>query len=332
VKIFIFEFVTGGGMADQPLPPGLTHEADLMLRSVLGDLGELPGIRCLTSRDPRLPPIPEVEALVASPGEDPFALYQRGLALADAAWPTAPETDGVLEHLGRLTLMRNRILLGTHPDAVRLTASKRATTSHLTGAGIPAAPTFVVSDPPLDLPGRWVVKPDDGAGAEETLVVADAPAARTLLREKGPGYVAQPWIEGEASSLSLLTAGGKARLLAVNRQRVRVAGGRVRLSGISVNAGAARAPRLAGLASEIAAAIPLLWGHVGVDLVLAESGPVVLEINPRLTTSYCGLGRALSDNPASWVLDLLRTGRLPDTPSPGSGKTVELDLETADVH
>lgn len=319
-------------MADQPLPPNLTHEADLMVRSVLGDLGEIPGVHCLTSRDPRLPAIPGVEALIASPGEDPFALYQRGLALTDAAWPTAPETNGVLEYLGRLTLMQDRILLGTHPDTVRLTASKQATTAHLTGAGIPAVPTFSGAEDALNLPGPWVVKPDDGAGAEDMLVVADAPAAWSLLAERGPAYVAQPWIAGDACSLSLLTGGGAARLLTVNRQRVQVNGGRVRLSGIAVNAEAARAPRLAALARGIAAAIPLLWGHVGVDLVLTESGPVVLEVNPRLTTSYCGLRQALSGNPASWVLDLLRTGRLPDTPSPGSGKTVELDLETADVH
>jgi predicted ATP-grasp superfamily ATP-dependent carboligase len=103
------------------------------------------------------------------------------------------------------------------------------------------------------------------------------------------------------------------------------------LTGISVNAEATGAHLLAGLASEIAAAIPLLWGYVGVDLVLTESGPVVLEINPRLTTSYCGLRHALSHNPATWVLDLLKNGRLPETPAPRSGVTVELNLETADV-
>lgn len=331
MKIFVFEFVTGGGMADQALPFSLTHEADLMVRAVLGDLGEIPGVHCLTSRDPRLPPIPGFETLVPPPGEDPFSLYQRGLALTDAAWPTAPEANGMLERLGRLTLRQDRILLGTHPDTVRLTASKRATAGHLASAGIPAVPTLTVADGPLDIPGPWVVKPDDGAGAEDMRVVADALAARTSLAGRGPRYVAQPWIEGKAASLSMLAADGQARLLTVNRQRVQVTDGRVLLSGISVNAEASHAPVLARLAGNIAAAIPFLWGHVGVDLVLTENGPVVLEINPRLTTSYCGLRRALSANPASWVLDLLKTGRLPDTPLPQSGTTVELHLDTADV-
>ena len=37
----------------------------------------------------------------------------------------------------------------------------------------------------------------------------------------------------------------------------------------------------------------------------APGGPVVLEINPRLTTSYVGLRPALGRNPAALVLELL---------------------------
>lgn len=329
MRIFVYEFVTGGGMAGRVLPPSLVHEADLMVRTLLEDLAEIPGVECFTTRDPRLPPIAGVETLAPLPDESALDLYWRGLVTADAAWPTAPETGFALEQLGRMTLMHDRVLLGTHPDSVRLTGSKSGTAAHLAAAGIPVAPTFGFSEPLINFPGRWVVKPDDGAGSDDTLVVDDAPAARTLLDQKGEAYVAQPWIEGKAMSLSLLCADGQARLLACNLQRIRVMDGRVALTGLAVNAEAARAPLLSGLASEIAAAIPLLWGHVGVDLVLGETGPVVVEINPRLTTSYCGLRRALSHNPAIWVIDLLKSGRLPSTPAPESGITVELVLETA---
>ena len=76
-------------------------------------------------------------------------------------------------------------------------------------------------------------------------------------------------------------------------------------------------------------AIPGLWGYVGVDLMLAKEGPVVLEINPRLTTSYCGLRRALGINTAAMVLDLLRTGGAADGwRRPEATTTVTLSLET----
>ncbi|HEY9191860.1 MAG TPA: ATP-grasp domain-containing protein, partial [Methyloversatilis sp.] len=46
------------------------------------------------------------------------------------------------------------------------------------------------------------------------------------------------------------------------------------------------------LASRIAAALPGLFGHVGVDLLHTVDGTVVVEINPRLSTSACALHAA----------------------------------------
>ena len=327
----MFEFVTGGGLAGEALPPGLTREADLMVRALLDDLARISGLRCLVSRDPRLPALAGVETLAAQAGEDVFSAFSRGVAASDAVWPTAPETGGVLERLGRLTLHGGRVLLGSHPDAVRLTTSKRATAAVLAAAGIGVVPTFGAGDVLPVIPGSWVIKPDDGAGAEDTTVVADSRAARAALETRGAGFIAQPWVAGETLSLSLLCAAGAARLLSCNRQRVRVTDGRVALAGIGVNAAAPRAAEYRPLADRIAAAIPLLWGYVGVDLVAGADGPVVLEVNPRLTTSYCGLGGALGVNPARAVVELAATARLPELPSPEQGTAVELVLETADA-
>jgi predicted ATP-grasp superfamily ATP-dependent carboligase len=48
-------------------------------------------------------------------------------------------------------------------------------------------------------------------------------------------------------------------------------------------------------------------------------------VNPRLTTSYCGLPSALQRNVAALVLDLHCTGVLP-SPMPWSGRAVEIAL------
>jgi len=50
--------------------------------------------------------------------------------------------------------------------------------------------------------------------------------------------------------------------------------------------------------------MPGLWGLCGVDFVETGAGPVVIEVNPRLTTSYAGLHRAIGINPAHLVLEL----------------------------
>ena len=330
MKLFVYEHVTGGGMTGEAIPSGLAHEADLMLRALVRDLADLPGVTCFTVRDPRFAPVPGVDILTPRPGESSLDLFRRGVAGAEWVWPTAPERGGILEQLARVVLEAGRGLLGSRPDAIRLAASKHATARHLDRLGIPVVPTRTAGEAAhLAQDGMWVVKPDDGAGAEDTVVLDGLASARALLDARGPHAVLQPWLEGVPASVSLLCAGGGARLLACNRQHIRLESGRVHLAGITVNGARALAPDLAPLADRIAAAIPGLRGYVGVDLLLTDTGPIVLEINPRLTTSWCGLGQALGHNPAHWIVALARTGTLPDTPSPLDGGSVELSLEPA---
>lgn len=329
MRIFVYEHITGGGLAGNALPPGLTREADLMVRALLQDLAEVPGVSVVASRDPRLPPLPGVEPLTALPGEAYPALYARGLAGTDAAWPTAPETGGVLERLSALTLKLDRILIGCEPDAVRLTGSKCATTSRLREWGIPAAVSFTRPETVTAREGPWVLKPDDGAGCEDTVWVPDWRAARDRLAREPGRYIAEPWLEGDSMSLSFLARKGEAVLLACNRQLVGIVEGRLTLTGLQVNAIPDPAGAYAELAGRIAECVPSLRGYVGVDLVAGPEGPVVVEINPRLTTSYCGLRRALGLNVAAMVLSLLDGDPCPIPPRPGGRSMVELLLESS---
>jgi predicted ATP-grasp superfamily ATP-dependent carboligase len=71
-------------------------------------------------------------------------------------------------------------------------------------------------------------------------------------------------------------------------------------------------PELARRATALAAgaldAMPAALGFVGVDLVLGNDPDggedVVIEINPRLTTSYVGLRRAVKQNLAQAIVDV----------------------------
>ena len=328
MKVFAFEFFSGGGLAGQPLPAGLVHEGDLMLTTLVGELATLPGVVVIASRDPRLPPVAGSETLTPLGDEDPLSLYRRGAAAAQAAWPTAPESGGMLERLAQATVDAGRILLGCRPEAVRLTTSKRATARALQACGVPAVATFARGDALPRLPGPWVVKPDDGAGSEDTDRVEDSARALVRLAAEPARLVAQPWVEGEAVSLSLLCAGGACRLLACNRQEIAVRDGRVSLEAIQVNALPDPDRRFAGLAGRIAAAVPGLWGYVGVDLVLTRDGPVVLEVNPRLTTSYVALRSALGLNVPALVLDLVESpASALDAGAVPGGVAVEIRLE-----
>jgi predicted ATP-grasp superfamily ATP-dependent carboligase len=325
MRIFVHEFVTGGGFAGKPLPAGLLRQADMMVRCLLQDLEEIPGIDLLVSRDERLPELPGYPVLLPVRGEDAGSHFDRGVQAADAVWTIAPETGAVLEGLARRVLEAGKVLLGSPPEAIAVAASKSATYAALRVSGIPAPPTFghPGSIPPLA--GPWVVKPDDGVGSEGVLRVPDFQAARQHL-EAESGLIAQPWLVGDPQSLSVICAGGQARLLSCNRQRIRIEDRRVSLTGVEVNAFPDHSGRLARLARHVAGAIPSLWGYVGVDLVHTDEGPIVVDINPRLTTSYCGLRRALGLNVARIVLGLLQPEPWSHWHHPEPGLNVNLAL------
>ena len=60
------------------------------------------------------------------------------------------------------------------------------------------------------------------------------------------------------------------------------------------------------LVDNIAHALPELWGYVGIDLIETSEQLLVLEINPRLTTSFVGIYAALGINIAENILQLLK--------------------------
>jgi predicted ATP-grasp superfamily ATP-dependent carboligase len=202
-------------------------------------------------------------------------------------------------------------LLGTRPAAVQLTTSKRQTAEHLAAHGIAIAPTLplasALTDGPPPSTTGWVVKPDDGAGAEDTLLLRSRAALQrwAAARSDVARFVVQPYLAGDAASLSLLCRDGLMTLLSCNSQDVRLDGDRFRYHGGAVGGREDRRTAYEPLAARVAAAVPELWGYAGVDLVETAAGPVALEINPRLTTSYVGLRRALGVNPAELVLQLL---------------------------
>ena len=75
------------------------------------------------------------------------------------------------------------------------------------------------------------------------------------------------------------------------------------------------AQRACRLARATLTALPRTRGFVGVDMILGEpadgSRDVVLEVNPRLTTSYVGLRRGTSSNLAAAMLAIQRGDRCP---------------------
>lgn len=318
MRIFVCEYVSGGGFAGAALPQGLLHEGEIMLRALVRDLAAIRGIDLLVARDARLlsSSLPGTPVPVPA-GEDRWQVWADAIAAADAVWPIAPETDGLLLRLSNLAIASGRALLGCQPEAIRLCGSKLDTATRLTSHGIPVVPTQrLTPDTVKSLPDAvagWVVKPDDGAGAEDTFRIESRPAFAAFQATVAADqtWVVQPFLPGAAVSLSLLCRDGEAWLVSCNHQHITIEAGRFRYQGWTVGGGEAGRSQYEPIARAIARAVPGLFGYVGIDLIDTVDGPVVLEINPRLTTPYACLRDATASNPAEHVLALANAGRPP---------------------
>lgn len=273
-----------------------------MLQALVRDLEGIAGVEVIVAVDPAV----RIELLGATAVEvapqDLRGSWAAIAARADAVWPIAPETGGILEAVVEIARAAGTIVLASGSRALAIARSKTATSSWLAAHGIPVVATAPLLAPPPAEAG-WVVKPDDGTGAADTRFIADS-AALARVAAAGQPLVAQPYLRGAPLSLSLLAHEGEAWLLACNWQDVSMTDGVFAYRGSLVGGAEARRAALEPLAQRIAAALPELWGYIGVDLIDGEDGSIVLEINPRLTTSYVGLARSSGINPAALVLGL----------------------------
>ncbi len=328
-RVLVFEYITGGGMANTPVSPALSYAGDLMLNALLSDLSDSSGVEVVTTRDHRLgPPATQGTVYYVHSGDEFRGIWESLLQEVDAVWPVAPETDGILEQLSTDVIESGTALLNSRPEAVRTAASKCSTARLLRAHGIPVVDTWPLSSVLPAAVERWVVKPDDGVGCDGLRLLdggkRECEWFKTSL--EGRNYVAQPYVDGFATSLSILCRDGDACVLSANEQRVAQIEGVFRLQGCVVGSDRVACEHYVSLATEIAAALPGLWGYVGVDLIESVAGPQVLEVNPRLTISYAGLRRCLATNPASMVLDLLDLAK-PLHASPSAIHSAHIELE-----
>lgn len=279
MKVLIFEYVTASGEASE----SLVREGQMMLDALLSNFAKLP----------------DVKVIIAEKNE-----FQNQLKTVDAAWIIAPEFDGILERFCREVENANKILLTSPSKAVALTANKLTTFQILHAAQISTVPTEIFNPAfNYDQTKEWIIKPIDGVGAENTFLLTSQKDWFTLpaLEKK---YIIQPHIHGEKTSLSCLFKNSVARLLSVNLQIFEVKNQQYILKNIDVNYKPDDG-HYQQLVSQIAIAFPDLFGYVGVDLIENEDACFVLEINPRLTTSFVGIEKALQLNVAELVLALL---------------------------
>jgi predicted ATP-grasp superfamily ATP-dependent carboligase len=297
MRIFVYEYTCAALARAEPLAPSLHAEGRAMLTAMLHDLALVPGVEPLTLDQP----------------DDEPAAFRRLAATADYTLVIAPEFDGLLAERCRWVLEASGRLLGPSPAGVELTADKLALARLLQWQNVFTPPCY-----PID--AIWhvslpvVLKPRDGAGSQATCLVRTRPefgACLERMQAERPRteFVLQPFVPGVAASVAFLLGPGQEIALAPAAQHLSNEG-RFRYEGGTVPLPPELAGRAVRLGLRAVRAVPDLRGYVGVDLVLGASadgsGDFVIEINPRLTTSYLGLRALARDNLAAALLRAVR--------------------------
>jgi len=320
--VFVYEYLSGGGLIPSAHDSSINDEAaaaellplGLSMRDALvQDLLQVDGVQLTVAASSRAPRVPgNAEPVRPRAGESAFDFVARQAALHDVAWIVAPETGGLLAQMQQLVGPER--WLGCAAPAIAIASAKRATLLRLAEHGV-ATPLAFEHVPEVR---RWVVKPDDGAGGVATHVHSsqdDAMSDWDRRSKAGSPMAIEPWVEGEPLSVSMLCKAHGVEMLSVNRQRIAIdAEGALSFEGVDVNAIAVDSHRgrvLSRLITQVAGSVPGLRGFVGIDLVWhPRCGPVVIEVNPRVTCAYVGLSASLGRNLAAELLADHAAGRL----------------------
>lgn len=323
-RIFVCEFVTAGGLNQVDLPLQLLAEASLMRNALLRDLSTLP-YEVTTTVDTRLPAPQHCERCTTiDANQDAWKIWANLMQSADAVWLIAPETDGILQKLTALAVQKNKLIIGCGVNAIRITSEKLATYDLLQNAGIATIPTYTVENWPKTewpkLEGRWLIKPNDGAGCDNIVIFDDADDLTSWLAQNNDchRYVIQPYQSGIAASISCVMHQGRAQVLSCNTQMIIEQKKVLSYAGSQVNGMQHLWSAFETVAQEIAETLVDLNGYVGIDVLvnsklvseqtvatLGENQITVVEINPRLTTSYAALAEAIALNPAALIINTL---------------------------
>lgn len=304
----------------------------MMLQTLLDDLKPLSNIELLLPLDRRFQQLdlPERTEVVWLDSDD--ILLQslpNWLADCDAVWPIAPETGGLLQTVAVLAEQAHKTLLLSASDTVSVCGDKLATARILSEHGLNVVETRPLTDcDETPFPAVVVIKPRDGVGCEGSRIVDSEAGYRHVVDELDDvqNYILQPRLHGTAMSLSCLFKHGRGWLICCNRQQVDIVDGCFRLTACQVNIEANDAKRYLAIVEQIATAMPGLWGYVGIDLIENNRHqPIILEINPRLTTSYAGIRRATGINVAEQTLRLLTAE--PELIA-SENRTVTIDIKT----
>jgi hypothetical protein len=321
LKLLVFEYANAIGLED----PATTVEGTHILEGLLADLNHI-GADYIISEDSKIKYPVNIAEGNCNPlviDEELLPWLEENVTRFEACLPVAPEEDLILYEITKI-LEKNKVkTIGSSSEAV-LACSDKFETYNILKDDLPIIETEKVFFSNLkdykDIfsNGRdMLVKPADGVSCSGVRVVrsyADFIKASANLKRTTnlPYFLLQDRVKGKSTSVSILSTGEEAIPLSLNRQNIDFNEGKLVYNGGEVPYEHNLSDDAKDIAKRTVRSIKGLKGYVGVDLLLDDTNEeiYILEINPRLTTSYVALRRLLNFNLGDAIVKAI-DGELP---------------------
>ena len=327
MKLLIYEYFASG-IEDQE---ALKRAGFLMLDAVIKDFAQIPGLHIVTILDSSFHGIgswtcsgQEVEIVWWIKESNGLVQFEETLEECDMVLIIAPEVGGILANLTAIAQRYRKIVLGSCSQTLRLVGNKANTLSLMKRKGLLVPKSKILSKPfsekataiildTFSFP--LVIKPVYGAGGEGVLLVENHPQLGQVLKRLSTMtediFLVQDFISGQSVSVSCFVLEGQVLPLSLNRQIINQQGELI-FQGIIVPYEHPKAQEILNTAVHACEMVKGLKGFIGVDLVVNPQGPVLMEINARITLAYVALREIVSRNLAQDLLHLCLEHTLPD--------------------
>jgi predicted ATP-grasp superfamily ATP-dependent carboligase len=305
-KILVFEFVCGGGCYSFPAfgkPSGpLLRDGKKMLDAVLEEIGRLGQFEVVLPLDSRITFLIREQTWLKpsrlKSEENLHAFLQKSASECDHILIIAPEIDNALEYFSdQLKPFSSKYIFPGSP-VIRIGSDKWETFQFFHKNGIPTPKTVLPEDFRSELfPSQIITKPRLGAGSlsvqqqdsiEQMTELAELHERNFLIQEFVDGIPASIAI-GKTEKIDIVFPAMK-QCLEKHTFEFQTCEGPLETSLQS---------RAEHLLRQVTSSLPEFRGYLGIDLVLgnAKDGTqdFVIEINPRMTSSFC-VTRHLADH------------------------------------
>lgn len=329
--LFIFEFVTGGGFNKEDIPISLFCEGFSMLKSIIEDFKKLK-FKILTLIDYRISFLSDYlkadDIKQISKNDVFFVNFKNAVEKSEYCFIIAPEFSNILYNLTKIVKESQKTLLSVDLSAIALSTNKYKTYKFFKKYQIATPSTYhipkkkegyekdFIIEKFRDLRCPIVIKQLDGAGADSIFYFESEKQIKSFFLqsdqklERHKHYLLQEYVEGDDLSVSLIGRGGHSPVfLSVNFQNINL---KRPNKGSKYFGGYTPVKNYEEIKKKIRSLIDKLdlskfSGYYGIDFIRRKDGKIYLiEINPRLTTSYLGIRNIIDFNPAKLILDSKR--------------------------